>query len=198
MLRTTGLAHDALVVLEEQGWDAFLALQAAQRRARLRLPWRRSQSVKLEQLGSRQQGEAEQQRAAAAAGEGAAEAAPSSEAAAAAGTQPAVGQRAASAQEAQRQQQQQQQQPEDAEQASQPTGQQRAMLRRLLSPAASLRSAARALSVGRQPRPAMDRALTMRGPVAQHPEDDFPLPPSPQQGGAAGKEGADARGAAGR
>ena len=42
MLGATGYASGAFEVLRSQGWDAFLQLQAAQRRARRRLPWRRS------------------------------------------------------------------------------------------------------------------------------------------------------------
>lgn len=42
MLGATGYASGAFDVLRSQGWDAFLQLQAAQRRARRRLPWRRS------------------------------------------------------------------------------------------------------------------------------------------------------------
>lgn len=39
LLRTLGLAGDAMTILEQQGWDAFLRHQAALRRARRRLPW---------------------------------------------------------------------------------------------------------------------------------------------------------------
>lgn len=40
LLRTIGLADEAVAILETHGWDAFLAHQAALRRARRRLPWR--------------------------------------------------------------------------------------------------------------------------------------------------------------
>lgn len=140
MLRTTGLAHDALVVLEEQGWDAFLSLQVAQRRARRRLPWRRSQP--LPKLEGKPQEEAEAPEG------GSAEAAADGE----------------------------------EEEALQRTGQQHA---------ASLRSAVSALSV--RARPQVERAVSMRGPVEQHPEDGFPLPPE----AAAAAEGAAAQSAAG-
>lgn len=160
MLRTTGLAHDALAVLEEQGWDAFVALQAAKRRARRRLPWRRSQSLpKLEPLEGKQQ--QQQQDEAAAAEDGLAEAAADGR---------------------------------EEEEALQPTEEQHAALRRLLAPAASLLSAVGALSAGRRPRPLVERAVSMRGPVAQQPQDDFPLP----QEGAAAAGGTAAQGAVGR
>lgn len=52
-----GLAHDAMGVLEAQGWEAFLQLRAAQRRAQRRLVW----SVgKLGRFGKQKEEEAEE------------------------------------------------------------------------------------------------------------------------------------------
>lgn len=52
MLGAAGYASSTFDLLRHEGWDAFLRAQEAQRRARRRLPWRRSKHEVAEQAGS--------------------------------------------------------------------------------------------------------------------------------------------------